>query len=478
MDSIKKITSKYSSLSVSRKSALWITLCSILQKGISFVTVPIFTRIMPQEDYGIYQVYQSWLGFFLVFTSLNLASGSFNKAMIKFEDKKDQYVSSMQILILLITTMWFILFLIARDEFCKITQLNSCMLCVMFLELALEPAYLLWTAKKRFDYSYKSILFVTLSISVLMPVVSFIAVSYASEKAMAKIISGAVTVCIIYLVIFLINMMKGKVLIQKEYWKYALKFNIPLIPHYLSITILSQADRVMINNMCSAEAAAIYSIATNVSLVLVIVANALNSALTPWLYRMIKANNIKAINRNVNIIIITASVVASLPIFLAPEFVAILAPSSYYEAIWIVPPIAASTFFVLVYSLCSNIEFYYEKKFMIMVASLVTAIVNVVTNYIFIGTFGYIAAGYTTVASYILLAIFHCVLMKKTAKHNGIENIINIKVIVVASVIMCILVVGCVLLYNYMVIRYMIIGLVIAIVFAFRPKIKEYFFRN
>ena len=40
------ITSKYRSLSVQAKAALWFTICSFLQKGISFITVPIFTRLI------------------------------------------------------------------------------------------------------------------------------------------------------------------------------------------------------------------------------------------------------------------------------------------------------------------------------------------------------------------------------------------------------------------------------------------------
>ena len=48
------ITSKYRSLSVQAKAALWFTICSFLQKGISFITVPIFTRLMSTEEYGTY----------------------------------------------------------------------------------------------------------------------------------------------------------------------------------------------------------------------------------------------------------------------------------------------------------------------------------------------------------------------------------------------------------------------------------------
>ena len=53
------ITSKYRSLSIQARAALWFTICSFLQNGISFITVPIFTRLMSTEEYGTYTVYLS-----------------------------------------------------------------------------------------------------------------------------------------------------------------------------------------------------------------------------------------------------------------------------------------------------------------------------------------------------------------------------------------------------------------------------------
>ena len=474
MNKIKMINSKYEKLSMVKKSALWITMCSIVQKGISFLTVPLFTRIMPQADYGIYQVYQSWVSFLLIFTSLNLSSGCFNNAMIKYENQRDEYLSSMQILTTSITVVWGFVFVVFHNFFSAAMQLSPVLIGAMFFELLFEPSYLLWAAKKRFDYSYKSLVLVTLGIAILMPGVSAIAVVLSSDKATAKIVSGVVTVCIIYFIIYLNNIKRGKTFFNSFFWKFALGFNIPLIPHYLSMTVLSQADRIMINNMCSSEEAAIYSIATNVSLVLVIVVNALNSALIPWQYRQIKKNDIKPIRKNMNIIIIAAAIITSLPIVLAPEIVKILAPAEYYEAIWIVPPIAASTFFILIYSMCCNIEFYYEKKMMVMIASLSAAIINIVTNAIFIQMFGYIAAGYTTVLSYIFLAFFHCVFMRYVTKQNGIEGIYNYKIIFLASVLMCILAILSMLLYRTVFVRYFIFCVALMIVFTKKNLIIEY----
>ena len=79
---------KYKNMSVASKAALWFVICSLIQKGISFITIPIFTRIMSVNDYGIYNLYLSWFQIFTIITSLYLYFGVFNNAMIKYESEK------------------------------------------------------------------------------------------------------------------------------------------------------------------------------------------------------------------------------------------------------------------------------------------------------------------------------------------------------------------------------------------------------
>ena len=86
------ITSKYRSLSIQARAALWFTICSFLQKGISFITVPIFTRLMSTEEYGTYTVYLSWLQILTILTSLYLFNGVYDNAMAKYEKQRDANV--------------------------------------------------------------------------------------------------------------------------------------------------------------------------------------------------------------------------------------------------------------------------------------------------------------------------------------------------------------------------------------------------
>ena len=103
-------------------------------------------------------------------------------------------------------------------------------------------------------------------------------------------------------------------------------------------------------------------------------------------------------------------------IALAPEIVSIIAPPDYYEAVWIVPPIAISSFFMFSYDLFSEFAFYYNKTIRIMFASIIGAVLNIILNLIFIRIWGYFAAAYTTLLCFMIYAIIHYLLMNKISK--------------------------------------------------------------
>lgn len=57
---------------------------------------------------------------------------------------------------------------------------------------------------------------------------------------------------------------------------------------------------------------------------------------------------------------------------------------------------------IFAYSLYVNIEHYYKKTPYITVNTIIAAASNIVLNFIFIPRYGYIAAAYTTLASYFI----------------------------------------------------------------------------
>ena len=76
---IKSVLNRYKSFPIQVKASLWFLICSFLQKGISTVTTPIFTRIMNTTEYGQYNVFNSWLSIASIFVSLSLTEGYMHK---------------------------------------------------------------------------------------------------------------------------------------------------------------------------------------------------------------------------------------------------------------------------------------------------------------------------------------------------------------------------------------------------------------
>ena len=450
---------KYHEISAPVKASIWFTICSVLQKGISLITIPIFTRILSTEQYGTFSIYNSWYSIIGIFATLNLSAGVYNNCMTKHPESRKEITSAFQGLSTTITCVLFVIYLSAMNFWNNIFQLSSLFVIAMFLELLFVPAYSFWTVGKRYDYKYVGIVIVTLLISLGSPLLGIVAVLATDYKAEARVLADVLVQVIIGLVFYIYNFRKGKTFFSKEYWVYALKFNLPLIPHYLSMTILNQADRIMIGRMVSNGAAAIYSIAYSVSSIMNIVTQAINSSFIPYTYKALKEKKYDGIRRNANFLLVLVGLVSFIAMAFGPEIVWIVGGKQYYDAIWVIPPVAASIYFSFLYPLFANVEFYYEKTVGIMIASCVGAISNIILNYIFIGIFGYYAAGYTTLACYILFAFAHYFFQRKILREKiaGNFEIYNMKLVVVISLAEIIGMIGMTLTYRNTIIRYSVL---------------------
>ena len=106
---MNKLLDKYGSMPAVMRAGLWFTISNFLQKGINFITVPIFTRIMSTEEFGMFSVYTSWHSILTIFATLNLSYYVFNKGLVKYDNDRDQFVVSIQSLSATITIGFFII---------------------------------------------------------------------------------------------------------------------------------------------------------------------------------------------------------------------------------------------------------------------------------------------------------------------------------------------------------------------------------
>ena len=167
------------------------------------------------------------------------------------------------------------------------------------------------------------------------------------------------------------------------------------------------------------------------------------------------------------------AVMAIMMTYMAPEIVRILATQEYYEAIYIMPPIAIGVYMTSVANMYSNILLYVKKSKYIMYSSGIAAILNVVLNQICIPIFGYMVAAYTTMISYIImLIILKCTASKTFKEIEGYSlNLVydNRKILILSIAIIVILLAGT-FLYSYLIFRYVIITLLIVAIIVYGIK--------
>lgn len=473
---IKKILKKYNDIPLAGKATLWFVFCSVLQKCISLITTPIFTRIMTPEQYGQFSVYNSWLQIFTIITAFRLNYAVFNKGMSKYKEDRDGYTSTMQTVTFSITVICLLIYLIFREPINKLVELPTFIMIAMFIELLVFPAVEFWTIRKRYEYIYKPVVFRTLLMTVLNAVVGVAAVLLADEKGYARILSCIAVNFAFGMGLFIYNLHKGKKLFVWEYAKFALLFNLPLIPHYFSQYLLDQFDRIMIQKMVSVSAAGIYSVAFNAGLIMKIVTQSLNNALVPWQYGKLEKKDVKSIDSKMFFVYIAIGVCCLMFSICAPEIMRIFADERYYEAVYVIPPIALSTFFSFLYMTFGNVEFFYEKNKFTMYVSLTCALIKIALNYVCIKAFGYIAAAYTTLFCYILFAAAHYIYMTVSVrKELNTKNVFDTKRIVLLSAVLVFFSLIVVLLYDMFIIRYLILLICMILAVWKRNQLMSFF---
>lgn len=470
---IASIKEKYSALSLPVKASLWYTVCNVINKAIALFATPIFTRIMTEEEYGTFAVFQSWYSILIIFTSLNVFLGGYQKGLILYKDDISRFTAAQLGLTTTITILFLAIYLLNIPFWTGVFDLGPLLMFAMFTELLLVPALELWSSQQRFDYKYKNYVGITMAMSLLTVFGGAIAVLSSNHKVEARVFSDAAAKGIFSGVLFILIFFTGKCFYNKEYWKYSLSFNLPLIPHYLSNYVLSQSDRVMIGQMVGNSQAAYYSVAYTISTVMVLITSAINNSLTPYIYKSIASGDKKGIKNTTRVLVILVAGLCVVTMTFAPEVIRVFAGKKYMDAIYVIPPVAASVFFIFLYSLFSMIEYYYQKTGFIAIATCICAVANLILNYIFINIYGYYAAGYTTVVCYIGLACLHYFFYRKVSKEEDCGNIYDGKLCAILSVTVLTVMLIMALTYQYSWVRYGFFVLVIAVAAIFRNQIKD-----
>ena len=434
------------------RSIILNVITSAISIVVSLFTTIIITRIISVSDLGIATSFVTLKNILNLICLVSIYI-SINRMILDIKGKDYEYLSSIYIFSSAFCLFSFILYLIFHSFLNSIFGFNTSMMILMFTMIFLINACNLTINYWNFKNKYKYMFIYNLLASPVAQILSLVFASLmTSHKYLGRIIGIDLFNILFGLGCGIYILYRGRFSFNTDYVKKSLKICIPMIPHLLAQILLSSCDLLMIRNIVGNNAAGIYSMAYTISNILYTILIQLFMPWSPWVYRRIKNNEIDAINKNSNLLIVGAGFLCLCLYTVAPDMIHIFLGKEYFEAAFIVAPITVGIFFQIMYIFFYDIEYYYKKNKQIACFSVIASIINIVLNYIFIKKFGYIAAAYTTFISYLILLVLHYFGMKRVDK----RKFYNIKILFISSVCLLVIALLFIVTKNNFYLRYII----------------------
>lgn len=405
------------------KAGLGYTIGNYLLKGLSFISIPIYTRLLSTSNYGAFNNFLTYESIFFIILGCAIHS-SYNSAHYKYEinatnsaQGKDYYTyaSTTTIFILISAVIWLFLTNIFYKTLINWLEIDRFSLNLLVIYSAAAALITCFNYDVSINYEYKKFLAVSgfNAISTILISILLLLTLFDHKRYMGMIIGASVPSILasIYVVFYFFKRAKPKNFFY--FLKWGLRYSLPIVPNGLSQVVLNQFDRIMITKLVSLAATGIYSFAYNIYSILAVTFNSLDSVWTPWFYKQMKNKNYKAIKKYSSLYICLMFIFTAGVILISPELIMILGQRNYWLAKYTVIPVVAGGYFAFLYTIPVVVEYYYSKTGWIALGTSIAAVVNIVLNWLFIPRFGYIAAAYSTLVTYILYFLFHFFIARK-----------------------------------------------------------------
>ena len=422
------------------KAGIGYLIANYLIKGITFLTLPIFARLLSTSDFGTYNIFVTYEGILTLLIGLGSYT-SFKSARFKYgfkEEKKsnnycyEEYVSSFLVLIISVTLILYALVVLFNKQATRLLDLDFFSVSMLVFAALGYVILQYYNYDKSLHYDYKGFVKVGAVNGVLSVVLSIIFILYLfdNHKYHGRMLGTTVTLVGISIVLTMIFIRRHRPGNYKEYYKWGLKYSLPIVPHGLSQLILSQFDRIMIKHMVGIAETGLYSFAFNIFSIIEVTHRALDTVWSQWFFERMEKEDYPAIKKYSSMYMLLILCFSVLIMLASPEMVIILGSSKYLESVQCVIPIVAGGFFAFLYSVPCQVEYYREKTQYVAFGTMGAAFINIVLNYIFIKRYGYVAAAYTTLFTYGLYFLFHLLI---SIKIEG-RNLFSTKIILICVV--------------------------------------------
>lgn len=379
------------------KSSGLYTIFNLLDKCIPFILLPVVTRHLLPEEYGVYVLFQALVGFVFPFVTLNTDSAIL---INYFKLKKTQFNSYLTNgimiflinLIILATLFYFFKgHLATLIDFPELWLFSTILVCPFqyFTKLIKN----LWQVKKQpIQYGVFSV-----SLTLLKNILMLLLVVVYGYKWEGLIISQILGWGI-FAIISIYILFKKRYIdfdIKKEFLKDNLKVGVPLSLHQLGGWLGDLSSRMIIAAILGKQAVGSYGIGATFGMMVLLLQDAFNKAFVPYLFDELKNLNEKKQLKIVRVTYLYNSLIFFVGLFVGIFgyfFVGLIFGSEYESSkkyiIWLTLAYA----FDGMYKSHVNYIFYSKKTYLLLLITLTTGVLNVFLSYYLVGRFGTLGA--------------------------------------------------------------------------------------
>jgi len=444
-------------------------------KGLSIISIPIFTRLLVPSEYGVLAIFSSFVAIFVIISGLGVR-GAVTRYYYEKTDDFDKYYGSNITFIILWGLLLCLLLFISRKILISFFAIPITVIYLGIVVTFFFATFEIYQAYLQASKQSKKIARLNIFQAILGLILAIIITLLLKENRYYGIIIAQLIVVSVFFVYSLVSILKiSKINFTFSYVKYSLLFGIPVVFHLLSQYILNSFDLVIINQLVGTKETGLYSFAYKVGMLQNIISMGMLRAWSPMFYEKLNSKQYSEINKLAKKYAKIVYLVALTLILFSREFVIILADKKYYASLNVVPIIVISYVFFFLYTMYVNYAFYYKKTYLIAVFTIIAGSINIGLNYLLIPKYGYQAAAWTTLISYVCLFVLHYFNVRfiiKPEKITRLGVLLPNFFIIIGFVFLFYLVRGYVTNY-WALIGIKLLTLSASVLFLFGRKIKE-----
>jgi O-antigen/teichoic acid export membrane protein len=377
----------------------------ILGQGLVFLTIPIFTRLLSPAEYGTFQVFRSYAAIFLTLLTLNF-HGSI--ARYYYDDPKDfkEFVGTSILGSFSALAIATILFLPFRQQVSDLFGISQEILVFTLLFVAIRVLDMVFNqisiaSKASARYSLVNNIRTVVSYGLGIGLIFVFQGNKFYGPILGQLVAG------ILVSIYTVSMIRKYLSWHPTaaHVKYIFNYSVVLIPYTLSGILLDQLDRIIINRTLGAADAGLYSFAYNIGMIVSLATDALNTALVPDWFRLMKNREYERVNVLTGRVFNLTLFIALGAILFSRELVEILSDKEYHAALTIMTVVMVGYVFDALSKVYLRSIGYTNKMVCVLVVSMITVVFNFVFNIFLLPRYGYAAGAYVTVSSFFLLFV-------------------------------------------------------------------------